>query len=111
MNEDDEGPFSVAEFDGGCNDISDSVGITGNPIIDSSAGIAYFWAESYAEVNTSGLYNGRYRSHALDAMTLEGHADFPVILDGHTANNDATRYFQASIQLQLSALNMLNDVV
>lgn len=111
MNEEGEGPFSVAEFDGGCNDISDSVGITGTPIIDSSTDIAYFWAKSYAEGTTSGLYNGRYRFHAINVMTLEEEAGFPIMLDGHTADNDATRYFQAGIHLQRPALNLLNGVV
>lgn len=111
MNEEGEGPFSVAEFDGGCNDISDSVGITGTPIIDPSTDTAYFWAKSYAQGTTSGLYNGRYRFHAVNVMTLEEHAGFPVMLDGHTADNDATRYFQAGIQLQRPALNLLNGVV
>lgn len=111
LNQEGEGPFSVAEFDGGCNDISDSVGITGTPIIDPTTDIAYFWAKSYAQGTTSGLYNGRYRFHAVNVMTLEEQAGFPVLLDGHTADNDATRYFQAGIQLQRPALNLLNGVV
>lgn len=106
-----EGPFSVAEFDGGCNDISDTIGITGTPIIDSDTDTVYFWAKGYADGTTSGLYNGRYRFHAVDAVTLEERAGFPTLLDGHTADNDVNRYFQAGIQLQRPALNLLNGVV
>lgn len=111
MNEEGEGPFTVAEFDGDCNDISDSIGITGTPIIDDSTETVYFWAKSYAAGTTSGLYNGVYRFHAVDAVALTERSGFPVLLDGHQADNDATRYFQGGIQLQRTALNLLNGVV
>ncbi|KAK7740511.1 hypothetical protein SLS53_005354 [Cytospora paraplurivora] len=111
MNEEGEGPFMVSEFDGDCNDISDTVGITGTPIIDDSTETVYFWAKSYATGTTSGLYNGVYRFHAVDAVTLTERSGFPVMLDGHQADNDATRYFQGGIHLQRTALNLLNGVV
>lgn len=111
MNDEGEGPFSVSEFDGDCNDISDTIGITGTPVIDASTETVYFWAKSYAAGTTSGLYNGAYRFHAVDAVTLEERSGYPVLLDGHQADNDATRYFQGGIQLQRTALNLLNGVV
>ncbi|ROV94426.1 hypothetical protein VSDG_05914 [Cytospora chrysosperma] len=111
MNDEGEGPFSVSEFDGDCNDISDTIGITGTPIIDDSTETVYFWAKSYSTGKTSGLYNGAYRFHAVDAVTLEERSGYPVLLDGHQADNDATRYFQGGIQLQRTALNLLNGVV
>lgn len=111
MNEEGEGPFSVAEFNGGCNDISDSVGITGTPVIDDSTETVYFWAKGYTAGTTSGLYNGVYRFHAIDAVTLEERTGYPVLLDGHQADNDETRYFQGGIQLQRTSLNLLNGVV
>lgn len=111
MNEEGEPPFNIADFDGNCNDISDTVGITGTPILDPDTETVYFWAKSYAEGYTSGVYNARYRFHAVDALTLEERAGFPTLLDGHTADNDATRYFQAGIQLQRPSLNLLNGVV
>ncbi|ROV99138.1 hypothetical protein VMCG_06689 [Cytospora schulzeri] len=111
MNDEGEGPFSVGEFSGGCNDISDTIGITGTPVIDDSTETVYFWAKSYAPGTTSGLYNGVYHFHAVDAVTLEERSGYPVLLDGHHADNDATRYFQGGIQLQRTALNLLNGVV
>ncbi|KUI55535.1 Putative fungistatic metabolite [Cytospora mali] len=111
MNEEGEGPFSVAEFGGDCNDISDTIGITGTPIIDDSTETVYFWAKGYAAGTTSGLYNAVYRFHAIDAVTLQERSGYPVILDGHQADNDATRYFQSGIQLQRTSLNLLNGVV
>ncbi|KAF3769510.1 WSC-domain-containing protein, partial [Cryphonectria parasitica EP155] len=111
MNEEGEGPFNIADFDGDCNDISDTVGVTGTPILDPDTDTVYFWSKGYEAGVTSGVDNARYRFHAVDAITLEERAGFPTVLDGHQAANDETRFFQAGIQLQRPSLNLLNGVV
>jgi outer membrane protein assembly factor BamB len=75
-----ESPFLVSDL-GSCNDISGTIGVTGTPVIDPNTETIYFWAKSYLGTST-GYENGAYRFHAIDAVTLEEKAGFPVNIQG-----------------------------
>jgi outer membrane protein assembly factor BamB len=77
---DGERPFQVSDL-GSCNDISGTVGVTGTPVIDPDTDTVYFWAKSYLGTE-DGYQNGAYRFHAIDAVTLEERAGYPVSIQG-----------------------------
>ena len=85
----------------GCGDISPHVGITGTPVIDTSSNTAYFFSKSAAPV---------YTLHAVDAGTLAEKAGFPVTISG-TAQNDATKTFDATYAHQRPGLLLMGGVV
>ncbi len=130
MHAEGEGPFLVSDLQG-CNDITDTVGVHRKyvlspllylsfrsdggaaPVIDSSTDTAYFWAKGYLGNGQSGTgyQTGAYRFHAVDVVTLKERPGFPILLDGHHADNDPARYFNGGIHLQRPALNLVNGVV
>lgn len=57
------------------------------------------------------LVTARYNFHALHLPDLAEVTGFPVIIDGHYADNDHTRYFLGGTVLQRPALTSLNGVV
>lgn len=73
-------PFLVSDL-GQCNDISGTIGVTGTPVIDPATDTVYFWAKSYVGT-VKGFQNGAYRFHAIDAVTLQERAGFPVSIQG-----------------------------
>ncbi len=76
-----EGPFIVSDLPS-CNDIGQTIGITGTPVIDPSTDTVYFWAKSYGATGQSGWQNGAYRFHAIDSATLKEKPGFPTNIQG-----------------------------
>ncbi|TPX13636.1 uncharacterized protein E0L32_005839 [Thyridium curvatum] len=99
-------PFSSG--DSNCGDINPWVGVTGTPIIDANTDIMYLFSKGYKDGFTSGTANGIYKMYAIRIPTLEDVEGFPVVIDGHNADNDHARYFVAGVALQRPALTELN---
>ncbi|CZS96609.1 related to beta-1,3 exoglucanase precursor [Rhynchosporium agropyri] len=98
-------PFLQADI--GCTDIPDYIGIIGTPIIDPSTNTAYFFSKGYK----NGAASGIYRFYGVDVQTLQDRPGFPVLIDSHSADNDATRYFVGGAVLQRPSLAMVNGIV
>lgn len=47
----------------------------------------------------------------MDVLTLQDKPGFPVLIDGHFADNDNSRYFIGGTVLQRPALTMINGYV
>ncbi|CAI4220084.1 unnamed protein product [Parascedosporium putredinis] len=112
-------------------------GIIGTPAIDPKSEIAYFFSMGYQgransggvgkgepllggrfplEINNSLLTSqtrdlGTYSLYAVDLHTLEDVEGFPVLIDGHYADNDPTRYFLGGTYLQRPAVSIVNGHV
>jgi iron transport multicopper oxidase len=85
-------PFLQSDI--GCTDIPDYIGIIGTPIIDPNTDTVYFFSKGYKNNATSGgVANGIYQFYAVDINTLQDRTGFPVLIDGHNADSDPTRYF------------------
>ncbi|EKD14546.1 uncharacterized protein L3040_000069 [Drepanopeziza brunnea f. sp. 'multigermtubi'] len=96
----------------GCTDIPDYIGVIGTPIIDPDTNTAFFFSKGYKNGAASGgVANGIYKFYAIDVQTLQDRPGFPVLIDGHNADNDPTRYFIGGTVLQRPALAMVNGVV
>ena len=100
-----------------CTDIPDFIGIIGTPIIDPNTETVYFFSKGYKDnASSGGLLAARYSwvtfplpvtklitDHSLYAVNINDLTDrpgFPVVIDGHPADNDHTRYFIAGTALQ-----------
>ncbi|KAN0092428.1 hypothetical protein V8E51_018275 [Hyaloscypha variabilis] len=105
-----EGPFSVSDLPS-CNDIGQTIGITGTPVIDPSTNTVYFWAKIYMVSGQTGVHNGAYRFHAVDTITLAERPGFPTNIQNTPADNDNTRWFNGGTHLQRASLNLVNGVV
>ena len=76
-----------------CPSLPDYYGIVGTPAIDPKTEIAYFFAIGYRDKATSGgVLKATYSLYAVDVNTLEDVQGFPVLIDGHSADNDPTRF-------------------
>ncbi|KAK2626478.1 hypothetical protein QTJ16_003653 [Diplocarpon rosae] len=113
----------------GCTDIPDFIGVIGSlhsiqstlviltrwqgtPIIDPNTNTAYFFSKGYkGGAAGGGVANGVYKFYAIDVQTLQDKPGFPVLIDGHNADNDPTRYFIGGTVLQRPALAIVNGVV
>lgn len=103
-------PFQAT--DSMCGDISPTIGITGTPIIDPATDTMYFFSKGYKNGATgSGTLNGQYKFYAVKIPTLTDVAGFPIIIDGHYANNDNTRYFVGGTLLNRPGLAMIGNIV
>jgi iron transport multicopper oxidase len=103
-------PFSVAGI--ACTDIPNFIGILGTPIIDPNTDTVYFFSKGYqGQASSGGLDLVRYSFYAVDINTLEDKPGFPVLIDGHHADNDVTKFFVGGNVLQRPSLTMLNGVV
>lgn len=103
-------PFLQSDI--GCGDIPNYIGVTGTPIIDPTTNIIYMIAKGYKGGATSGgIANGIYQMYALNLPSLTDAPGFPVLLDGHSADNDPTRYFVGGVVLQRPSLTTLNGVI
>ncbi|KAH0545374.1 hypothetical protein FGG08_000515 [Glutinoglossum americanum] len=104
-------PFLQADI--GCNDIPNTIGITGTPVIDSD--IAYFFVKTYIpnyrQSGATGYINGVYYFYAVNVNTLQDVPGFPILVDGTVAQNDPLKYFVGGVILQRPALTKLNNVV
>jgi hypothetical protein len=110
-----EPPFQASDLSkpGGvqCNDITDTVGITGTPVIDPSTDTVYFWAKSYNSQGPGSWQNGAYYFHAVDVSTLLEKPGFPTTVEGMPASNDNTRVFTGGTVLQRPSLNIVNGAI
>jgi iron transport multicopper oxidase len=96
-------PFLQSDI--GCNDIPDYIGVIGTPIIDPDTSIIYMMAKGYqGGAASGGMPNGIYQLYALNLPTLTNAPGFPVLIDGHNADNDPARYFVGGTVLQRPAL-------
>lgn len=104
-------PFLSA--DSNCNDISGYIGITGTPIIDPDTDIMYVMAKGYKDptMGSGGTLNGVYRFYALRIPSLVDVPGFPVLVDGHPADNDPAKWFIGGIALQRPSLTMVSNFV
>jgi hypothetical protein len=85
-------PFLQSDI--GCTDIPDYIGIIGTPIIDPNTDTVYFFSKGYKDgASSGGVANGIYKFYAVDINTLLDRPGFPVLIDGHNADSDPTRYF------------------
>ncbi|KAH8763860.1 hypothetical protein BGZ57DRAFT_991050, partial [Hyaloscypha finlandica] len=96
-------PFQSTDTN--CGDVSSTVGIIGTPIIDPNTDIMYFYSKSYKGVS------GQYQLYAVNLPSLTDASGFPVLIDGHSANNDPTRYFLGGTVLQRPGLAMLGNTI
>lgn len=62
-------------------------------------------------VEFTAIATARYYFHALQLPDLTEVSGFPVMIDGHHADNDPTRYFLGGTVLQRPSLTSLNGVV
>jgi hypothetical protein len=92
-----------------CGDIGPSIGITSTPVIDSSAGVAYFVA---ARASGAGGAT-QYWMEAVDVATGQPPSFWPaggVLIQGH-ADNDTGTTFNAPYETQRPGLVLVNGVV
>jgi hypothetical protein len=85
-----ESPFMVTDL-GSCNDIGQTIGITGTPVVDPTTDTVYFWAKSYLSSGQTGMQNGAYRFHAIDAATLSERPGFPTNIQGAMGSQNPDR--------------------
>ncbi|KAH0556915.1 hypothetical protein GP486_005298 [Trichoglossum hirsutum] len=102
-------PFLQSDI--GCTDIPDYIGITGTPVIDPATDTVYFFSKGYKDGGAFGVPNGIYKFYAVDIKDLTDRPGFPILVDGHNADNDPTRYFVGGTVLQRPALALINGVV
>lgn len=102
-------PFLQSDI--GCTDIPNYIGIIGTPIIDPSTETVYFFSKGYrGGASGGGVALGQYTFYGVDINTLKDNIT-PIIIDGHHADNDVTKYFVGGTVLQRPSLTMLNGVV
>ncbi|RDW79993.1 hypothetical protein BP6252_04631 [Coleophoma cylindrospora] len=103
-------PFLQSDI--GCTDIPDYIGIIGTPIIDPATDTVYFFSKGYVNgASNGGVANGIYKFYAVDINTLNDKPGFPILIDGHNADNDPTRYFIGGTVLQRPSLTLINGAV
>jgi len=86
----------------------------GTPIIDPATDTIYLFSKSYKDPNPggpTGYLNGMYRVWALSAIDLSTRTGFPVILDGHPADNDLGKYFHGGTHLQRPSAHLQNGIL
>lgn len=103
-------PFTAS--DSNCGDITNFIGITGTPIIDTATDIMYFFSKGYKnqQAGPQGTIYGQYKMYAVKLPALTDVSGFPVIIQGN-ANNDRTRYFIGGTVLQRPGLAMLGNTI
>ncbi|KAL8900665.1 MAG: hypothetical protein Q9207_005582 [Kuettlingeria erythrocarpa] len=103
-------PFLVSDI--GCTDMPDTIGITGTPVIDPNTNTAYFFAKGYQDNAASGgLVKGTYKFYAVNVLDLTDRPGFPVLIDGHNADNDPARYFVGGTVLQRPSMTLVGGNV
>jgi hypothetical protein len=85
----------------GCGDVIPHVGVTGTPVVDAAANIAYFYSKNNA---------GAWSFHAINTADLSERAGFPVTIGG-AADNDPTVTFNSTYEMQRPGLLLMNGVV
>ncbi|KAL8934463.1 MAG: hypothetical protein Q9216_005902 [Gyalolechia sp. 2 TL-2023] len=103
-------PFLQSDI--GCTDMPDTIGISGTPIIDPNTNTAYFFAKGYQNnAAGGGVAKGIYNFYAVNILDLTDRPGFPVLIDGHNADNDPQRYFVGGTVLQRPSLTLLGGNV
>jgi outer membrane protein assembly factor BamB len=98
-------PWHPSDFN--CNDLVPSIGVTGTPAIDTSTGTAYLLAKGYgAGVSGPAIW----QAHALDVLTGDERAGFPVTIAG-VADNDPSQPFDPTHHMQRPGLLLLGDTI
>lgn len=59
----------------------------------------------------NGYLNGMYRVWALSSIDLSTRPGFPVVLDGHPADNDLGKYFHGGTHLQRPSAHLQNGIL
>ncbi len=98
-------PWKAADI--GCGDLTPNIGVTATPVIDSATNTAYLTHKSYVS-GTSGA--ARWMMDAIDLSSGAEKAGFPVQLSG-AAQNQPSRTFPATTELQRPGLLLMNGVV
>ncbi|HVW29429.1 MAG TPA: PKD domain-containing protein [Polyangiaceae bacterium] len=91
----------------GCSDLAPSLGVTSTPVIDTATNIAYVFSKQYVS-GTSGA--AAWYAHAIDVATGNEEPGFPVLIQGHAAN-DPTQTFNPWTAQQRPGLLLLDGVV
>ncbi|KAL9019269.1 MAG: hypothetical protein Q9185_003443 [Variospora sp. 1 TL-2023] len=103
-------PFLQSDL--GCPDMPDFIGIVGTPVIDPNTDTAYFFAKGYQNNAASGgVAKGTYKFYAVNVLDLTDRPGFPVLIDGHNADNDPARYFIGGTVLQRPSLTLIDGNV
>jgi iron transport multicopper oxidase len=100
-------PWNISEGPG-CDLPGPDVGITGTPVIDPAANVAYFVSRTYpaGKAGPAAVWN----MHAIDLSTGEEEPNFPVQISGEAQNLPGVE-FDPTEQLQRPALLLMNGVV
>ncbi|KAL8719693.1 MAG: hypothetical protein Q9225_003325 [Loekoesia sp. 1 TL-2023] len=86
--------------------------IAGTPVIDPNTNTAYFFAKGYQNNAASGgVAKGTYKFYGVNILDLTDRPGFPVLIDGHNADNDPARYFIGGTVLQRPSLTMIGGNV
>jgi iron transport multicopper oxidase len=105
-----QNPFLQSDI--GCTDIPNYIGIIGTPILDPNTDTVYFFSKGYqGNATGGGVALGVYNFFGVDINTFADRPGFPVLIDGHSADNDPTKYFVGGTVLQRPSLTMVNGVV
>ncbi|KAL8705372.1 MAG: hypothetical protein Q9201_001491 [Fulgogasparrea decipioides] len=103
-------PFLQSDI--GCTDMPDTIGIAGTPVIDPSTNTAYFFAKGYQNnAAGGGVAKGIYNFYAVNILDLTDRPGFPVLIDGHNADNDPARYFVGGAVLQRPSVTLVDGIV
>ncbi|KAI4172140.1 MAG: hypothetical protein LQ348_006819, partial [Seirophora lacunosa] len=103
-------PFLQSDL--GCPDMPDFIGIVGTPVIDPNTETAYFFAKGYQNnAGSGGVAKGTYKFYAVNVLDLTDRPGFPVLIDGHNADNDPARYFIGGTVLQRPSLTLIDGNV
>ncbi|KAF3923653.1 hypothetical protein ABW21_db0207414 [Orbilia brochopaga] len=101
-------PFQVADID--CSDLPNTVGVVGTPVIDPATDIMYFYSKTYRGA-VNGVQNGMYQLYAVSVIDFRDIPGYPIVIDGHHADNDVGQYFTGGTHLQRPSLVLINSVV
>jgi len=103
-------PFLQSDI--GCADIPGAIGTIGTPIIDPATNVMHLLSKGYkGGAASGGVANGIYQMYGLNLPDLTDSPGFPLLIDGHAADNDPTRYFVGGTVLQRPSLATTNGVI
>jgi MYXO-CTERM domain-containing protein len=98
-------PFQASDLN--CGDLTPTIGVSGTPAIDETAGTVYLVSKTYANGQSGPAI---WLAHAFDLETGDERGGFPVAVGG-VASNDPTKTFDAEHQMQRPGLLLMNGVV
>jgi hypothetical protein len=100
-------PVNSSEAPIECTGLSPRIGVTGTPVIDASAGIAYFVSNSYVHASSGPIAWYMHAVALADGREVPG---FPVQISGEAQNLGGVP-FEATQELQRPALLLTEGVV